>query len=275
MNSFRCSNCSLLNFDTASACKRCGLPFNEQTEQANEPQDYAPPQPSPQDYTQPAEGNSYFWDQPQYQPSYIPPHPAPPASGAGKKIVGVVVVLAVMALVAFIAIPKLLGPRKVNLANVSWHEYKAPDGSFTVSLPVAAPKEMQINQPTAAGSVRVRTVLAEIDKDAACVVMYADYPMMGKVSEEMLYEQTLKSMESADASRLSPGERKFITHDGHRGIEAEFKPAMMKSIDGKARARLFWVPPRLYLVMSGGPETQEFAAVSNKCLDSFKFTYGQ
>ncbi len=274
MNSFRCSNCSLLNFDTAGACKRCGLPFDSEAEPANGPQHYEPSQPSPQDYPQPAEGNSYFWDQPQYQPSYIPPRPAPAPSGGGGKIVGVIVLVAVVGLVAFLAIPKLLKPRTANLANLTWSEYKARDGSFKVSLP-AAPKESQMNQATPLGSIPVKVVLAEIDKQSACMVMYADYPQAAKISEEMLYEQTLKSMESAKASHLAPGARKFINHDGHRGIEAEFKPEAMKELDGKARARIFWVQPRLYVVMAAGPETPEFDGVGARCLDSFKFNYGQ
>ena len=273
MNSIRCSNCSLLNFDTATSCKRCGLPFNSEVEAGDDAQQYAPAESYP---PPPAEGNSYFWDQPNYQPNYFPP-PLPPSSSSssGRKVLGVAVLLALLSLVSFVAIPKILKPRKANLSNLSWSDYKSSDGSFSVTLPTASPKETRVSQPTPVGNIQVNMVLAEIDRDSACMVMYADYPMMGKVSEEMLYEQTLKSMESADAQQLAPSSRKFITQDGHRGIEAEFKPAMLKRIDAKARARMFWVAPRLYLVMSGGPETPEFDTVSNRCLDSFKFSTGR
>lgn len=275
MNSFRCSNCSLLNFDTASACKRCGLPFDSGAEQADEPQHYAPEQHSPQDYTQPAEGNSYFWDQPNYQPSYIPPRPAPAPSGSAGKIVGVVVLLAVISLGAFIGIPKLLGRKTVNPASLSWREYKSPDGSFTVSLP-GEPKELQLDQPTPAGTAKVRAVITEIGRDGGCMVMYAEYPQLSKVSEDMLYEQTLKNMDSRGGSaRATLGNRKFITHDGHRGLEVEFKPKGPEGADAAGRARLFIVTPRVYVVMAGAPETPEFAPVIDKCLDSFKFNYGQ
>lgn len=270
MNSFRCNNCSLLNFDTAGSCKRCGVPFAAPAEHAYEAQHYAPSQHDPQ----PGEGDSYFWDQPNYQPSYIPPRPAPPPAGVGRMIAGVVVFLASMSLVAFVAMPRLLKPKKANLTNLTWSEYKAPDGSFSVSMPVT-PKESEMSQPTPAGSVRVHLVTAEIGRDAGCMVMYADYPVLNKVSEDELYEQTVRGMASPGSKHLAIGNRKFITHDGHRGLEVEFKPEVMERLEAKGRARLFWVAPRLYMVMSGGPETPEFAGVSDRCLDSFNFSDGR
>lgn len=273
MNSIRCSNCALLNFDTAVACKRCGMPFDSQAEYADAAHDIATPQQYPQ---QPAEGNSYFWDQPQYQPqyqpSYIPPRPAPAPSRAGKTIAVVAAAVASISLIAFIAIPRLLKPGKANLANLSWREYKAPDGSFSVSLP-SEPREIQMNQPTPHGTAKVRAVMSEIGREGGCMVMYAEYPQLSKVSEDMLYEQTIKNMASRGTNNATLGNRKFITHDGHRGIEVEFTP---KSQEGaKGRARLFIVTPKVYVVMAGGEETPEYAPVIDRCLNSFKFSDGR
>jgi hypothetical protein len=264
MNSLRCSNCSFLNFATASACKRCGFSFEPAAETEWNPQPYAP-QPDP--YAQPTGANSYYWDQPSYQSSYVPP-PAPSGS-SGKTIAGIFAVLAVLGLVAFIAIPKLLKAKKTDFTNLSWTEYRAPDGTFTVSLPVA-PKEKQMTQTTQAGYIQVNIVEAEVGPDGGCLVMYADYPILGKVSVDTLYDQMLQAMASAD--HLAIGARRYITQDGHQGIEAEFKPPTLKQYQASAIARLFWVSPRLYMVMSGGPETVEFSAVSKRCLDSFNFS---
>lgn len=280
MNSLRCSNCSLLNFDTATACKRCGLPFNSEAEAGIGAQHYAPAESYPQQsyqqqsYQQPAEGGSYFWDQPNYQPNYIPPPPPPASSSGGKKLAGVLVFLASAALVAFVAMPRLLKSSKANLSNVTWSEYQSPDGTYSVSLP-ATPKETHMNHSTAAGTARVRVVTAEIGRDAGCMVMYADYPVLSKVSEDTLYEQTIKAWASKDADKYAIGNRKFITHDGHRGLEVEFKPPILEKMEAKGRMRIFWVAPRLYMVMSAGPETPEFAKVSDRCLDSFKISSGQ
>jgi hypothetical protein len=274
MNSLRCSNCSLLNFDTATACKRCGLPFNSEAEAGIGAQHYAPAESySQQSYQQPAEGGSHFWDQPNYQPNYIPP-PPPPSSSGGMKVVGILVSVAVAALVAFVAMPKLLKSGKANLSNITWSEYQSPDGSYSVSMP-ATPKETQMNHTNAAGTAQVRVVTAEIGRDAGCMVMYADYPVLSKVSEDTLYEQTIKAWASKDAAQYAIGQRKFITQDGHRGLEVEFKPPILERMEAKGRMRLFWVAPRLYMVMSAGPETPEFAKVSDRCLDSFKFSTGR
>jgi hypothetical protein len=272
MNSFRCSNCSLLNFDTANACKRCGMPFNPEAEAASGAQQYAAPPPPPEGYTQPpAEGGSYYWDQPNYQPNFIPPPPPRPSSSVGTKLAGIMVFVASAALVAFVAMPRLLKPGKTNLSNVTWSEYKAPDGSYSVSLP-AKPKESKMSQPSAVGTAQVQVVTAEIGRDAGCMVMHADFPAISEISEDTLYEQTIQAWASPEAGKYGLGARKFITQDGHRGIEVEFKPPMLERLEMKGRMRMFWIAPKLYMVMAAGPETQEFDAISNRCLDSFKFS---
>ena len=273
MNSIRCSNCSLLNFETATACKRCGLPFNSEAEDVGGAQQYAPPPPPPYESypPPPAEGHSYYWDQPNYQPNFVPPPQPRPSSSVGGKLAGVMVFLASAALVAFVAMPRLLKSGKVNLNNVTWSEYKASDGSFSVSLP-ATPKESQMSQPTGAGNTRVHVVTSEIDRTAGCMVMHADFPVLNKISEDEIYEETIKAWASPAAGKFGIGSRKFITQDGHRGIEVEFKPPMLEKLEMKGRMRMFWIAPRLYMVMSAGPETPEFDAVGNKCLDTFKFS---
>jgi hypothetical protein len=179
-----------------------------------------------------------------------------------------------LSLIAFVAIPRLLGRKTVDPASISWREYKSPDGSFSVSMP-GEPKEMQLTQPTPAGPAKVRAVMSEIGRDGACMVMSAEYPQLSKVSEDMLYEHTLKTMETRGTKSATLGTRKFIMHDGHRGLEVEFKPKGPGAPDATGRMRLFIVTPRVYLVMSGGPETPEFATVIDKCLDSFKFSNGR
>ncbi|HWT02860.1 MAG TPA: hypothetical protein VN256_21605 [Pyrinomonadaceae bacterium] len=271
MNSIRCSNCSLLNFETATACKRCGLPFNSEAEAVSDAQQYAPP---PESYppTPPAEGHSYYWDQPNYQPNFIPP-PQPSSSSSGAtKLVGVLVSVAVAALVAFVAMPWLLKSGKAtNFSNVTWSEYKSPDGSFSVTLP-GKPQEINMNQPTEAGTAKVRVAAAQISPAAGCMVMSAEYPIVGKYSEEELFERALQSMANAEASSMGLTAKKLISQDGHRGIEVEFNSPMLERVGAKARARMFFVPPKLYMVMSAGPETPEFKSVGDKCLDTFKFS---
>lgn len=265
MNSLKCSNCSLTNFATASACKRCGLPFDSAAGTEWDSQPYAPSET----YPPPTEGGSFFWDQPSYQPSYAPP--PMPAASSGKKVIGVFVALAVLSLVAFVAIPKLLKAKTTDFTNLSWSEYRSPDGTFTISLP-GTPKETVLNQATVVGNVQVHAIDTEVGKGAGCAVMHADYPILKNVSEETLYDQTLKAMAGrADAI----GARRYITHDGRKGIEVELKPRALRSTEATGIARLFWTAPRLYIVLTSGPDTAEFKAVQTRCLDSFRFSGGR
>jgi hypothetical protein len=264
MNSIRCSNCSLLNFETASACKRCGLPFNSEAEAAGGAQYYAPPAVS---YPpQPADGNSYFWDQPNYQPNFIPP-PVPSASSSGgKKLVGVLVALAVAAFVAFVAMPRLLKP-KVNFANLAWSEYKAPDGKFSITMP-SAPKEHSMSRMTPVGNVQAHLLEADVSNDGGCMIAYADYPIDHlDVSEDKMYDYAIQGA-TAQQSQLSIAKRKSITLDGYRGLEAEMTPTS-PDIKMNAIVRVFWVPPRMYAVVAGGLDTPEYKAMQTRCLDSF------
>ena len=263
MNSIRCSNCSLLNFDTATACKRCGLSFNSDAEAVGDAPYYAPPAES---YPPPAEGNPYFWDQPNYQPNFIPPPTPSSSSSGGKKLVGVVVTLAVAAFVAFVAVPKFLKP-KVDFAKLAWTEYQAPDGKFSITLP-AAPKDTTMNKVTPVGTVYGHILESDVSKDGGCMVVYADYPIDKlNISEDKLYELAAQGAMSQQ-QELELGARKSITLDGYRGMEMELKPTS-SSVTATATLRVFWVPPRMYAVLAGGLDTPDFKGMQTRCLDSF------
>jgi hypothetical protein len=263
MNSLRCSNCSFLNFATASVCKRCGLPFDS----ANGPDmDFHPNAPADM-HSQPPPNGSYFWDQPNYRPNYPPP-PVQYASGGGGIVKGVII-LAVLALVAFVAIPKLLKAGKTNFANVTWQEYRSPDHKFSISLPVT-PKETVVHQQTPLGSIPVTVLEAQVSKDGGCMLMHADYPLgERRISEDMIYESAINKQGLASKD-VEMGARKYITHDGHRGVEIELKSSANSNLETAGTARLFWVSPRIYVLMSVGPDTADFRAFQPKCLESFK-----
>ena len=141
MESLRCGNCSLLNFAKASACKRCGLPFNSEDQAVSDSDAVAPAetyQPSP-------EGASYFWDQPSYPQGYAP-LPAQPRSGTSV-LAKIMIGVAVACIVSFVAIPRLLKKSKTDFVNVTWNEFRSPDQKFTVSLP-ATHKTSELVVPT-------------------------------------------------------------------------------------------------------------------------------
>jgi hypothetical protein len=263
MNSLRCTNCSFLNFASATVCKRCGSQFEQAAAAPWESHPSAPAETGPQ----PTEVASHFWDQPAYQPSYAL-SPVPSDSSKGK-VVGSIVAFAVVALIALIAVPKLLKLGKANFANVTWSEYKSPDKKFSVSLP-GPPKEAILYQQTPLGRMPVTLVTAQLDNESGCMLMHADYPVgEARISEEAIYSYALNK-QGPISKGVEMGARKYITHDGHKGLEIELK----QSADGKSKAiglaRLFWVSPRIYVLISLGPDTAEFRAFQPKCHESFK-----
>jgi hypothetical protein len=259
MNSLRCSNCSLVDFATASACKRCGMPFDST---AAAEWDARPPA---QSAAQPQPNESYFWDQPSYRPNYEPP--PTPASSVGRKIIALLVVVAVVGLVTFIAIPKLL-KKSSEFKNLSWTEYKSPDGTFSVSLP-AAPKETQMSIPSAFGNAQAHILEASVSKAGGCMVMYAQYPSINpNVSEETIYDMAVAGATRRQTT-MKLGARRYITHEGHRGVEVDLSSADAK-LSAVGGVRIFWVSPRLYVLGAGGPNTEEFKAVQARCFNSFR-----
>lgn len=270
MNSLRCTNCSFLNFATASACKRCGLPFESSINETPAEMHWgAPPYASPENYPQPNADGSYFWDQSSSQPYYVPPPPA--RSSGAATVIKVSVALAVISLVAFLAIPVLLKNKRANFTNLSWTDYSSPDGKFSVSLPVA-PKISERPIPTPFGNAEAHIVDAQVSIDGGCMVLYTDYPLQqANVSEEEIYEMAVRGAASSQ-KQMAIGAQKYITLDGHRGMEVELKPGNTR-LKLTGTLRLFWVSPRLYVLLAGGPETAEFEAVQARCLDSFRLKY--
>lgn len=269
MNSLRCPNCAFLNFATASACKRCSLPFGSSPDEAPAQTNWNPQPYAPNDnYPLPTEGGSYFWDQPSFQPGFTPP-PVAKSSGAST-VIKVFVALAVIALVTFVAVPLLLKSKRNNFKNLTWSDYNSPDGRFSISLPMA-PKISERAIPTPFGNTTAHVVDAQVSLDGGCMVLYTDYPIQQNISEEDIYEMAIKGAATSQ-KQMTIGAQKFITLNGHRGMEVELKPGESR-VALAGTLRLFWISPRLYIVLSGGPETPEFKAVQTRCMESFKLKY--
>lgn len=271
MNSHRCSNCDFLNFSKDSACKRCGLSFDSSVE-TEAGTDWNPqPTASQETYPQPSEGGSFYWDQPQPQPSYQSNYYAPShtvASSGNAKIVRILILVAVLVVVAVGAIPMLLKGGKSEFSNLSWYEYQSPDKKFSVSLPVT-PKTYERTIPSPFGNAQAQAVEAAVGKEGGCMLIAADYPVVNsKISEAAIYDMAIQGATRTNRV-LGMGQRKDIMLFGHKGVEVQLlSKDPERSFIGSAR--IFWVSPRLYVMATGGPDTPEFRAVHTRCLESFR-----
>lgn len=254
MGNIRCGDCSLLNFDTAEVCKRCGAPLNQAaaTEQDSFQPSYAG------NYQQPALGESQQWDRPSYRSGYAPQPPVKTGAGSSR-LLRIFISLAITFIVSALGIPKLLRTSPTDFSKLSWSEYQSQDGNFSVSFPAATKEETRVI-PSALGNAQAHMLEGELGKDSRCALMYADYPVEHiNMSEETLYDMALKGA-STNQNIWAVGARRYITLGGYRGIEAELKPTDSRAtLTG--HIRIFWVSPRLYVVLIAGPDTPEFKAV--------------
>ena len=265
MNSLRCAQCSLLNFTVSDVCKRCGAPLNPAPEGEGAFQQQGGFENYSDQTAYNATASGYFGQNQNYYGGLTA---ARPPQRKGKSTL--TVLLALLALVALLGIPVYLKNRSdARFANLQWREYNSDDSSYTVLMP-GAPKVENEQMNTPAGPVKMNGARVDIDKDAIFGVMYFEYPTVApNVPVDMLFDKGLESMTSrTDVTVLS---RKNITLNGNPGVEVEIKPPASANRDhDKGVLRLYWVAPRLYIVLTGGPDSTEASTARTKFLDSFK-----
>jgi len=266
MNSIRCGKCALVNFTSTEVCKRCGEPLNAQ------PSDEAYAQPAhfetqqTQNSYETAQGAYGYTNQQNYYGAAQGYPNAKKSRGAGATL------LAVICLVALIGIPwylKSRGGAAKEFASLSWREFKAEDGSFSIQMPGEV-KKNGFALPAPTGSVAVTMYHFETAGQTAFVVGVIDYQSAApNVPVDKLYDKAIESLTTR--SQMTVLNRKVVTLNGRQGIEIEVKPPASANKDGdKGVFRLYWVSPKVYMIGVGGPDSQEAAAARTKFLDSFK-----
>lgn len=214
------------------------------------------------------------WSQPFAQTSFPPPDyfpsavaPLPRASKYGATNTALWTLLGVAVAIAIgIGVFWKFG----HHANYAWQEYKASDDSYTVLMP-GRPVESVQSQATPAGVIQMHLSIVEMGRDGAYMVGYADYPSsFTKLSSQDLLDAGAQGAVARSGATLVS--RKNITLDGYPGVELELLPPAGQGFNGgHARARIYWVAPRLYILFAGNSKA-DAEATNTKFLDSFKFS---
>src|SRR3954469_15912764 len=131
MSNIRCGNCGFINFVSDPSCKRCKANF-EETPLPEASQQFIELQPAFQGGYQ-----TQQWSQPACQPYYLPMPiaPLPQTSKHGATNAGLWVLLTLAVSVA-VGIGILWKAGKSAPTISGWQEYRAPDNSFTIQMPV-------------------------------------------------------------------------------------------------------------------------------------------
>jgi hypothetical protein len=291
MTTIRCSNCSFLNFATASVCKRCKaefaiVPAEVGTNAPAQIENLAPAgyeasvQPAYQPAPFPAAPFEAApqWPQPGFQSPFPPPPPnyfqspiapLPRASkyGATNAALWLLLVLAVALIFSF-------GVFRVShshdiATSFAWQQYTAQDGSYTVLMP-SRPVESVQSEPTPIGDIQAHISEVDMGQTGAFMVAYADYPssVTNLPSQSLLDAGAQGAVAKSGASLVS---KKNITLNGYPGVELELLPPAGQGLDGgHARARIYWVAPRLYIMFTGVSKSVDETTMT-KFLDSFQF----
>jgi hypothetical protein len=153
--------------------------------------------------------------------------------------------------------------------NVVWQEYQPADSSYSVLLPVKPEESIERTQ-SPAGELQLHLSMANLGTEGACLVGYVDYPeAFRSVPADGLLDAGASGAVATSGSTLLS--KKKITLDGHPGLELELKPPAGKIRGGgRAASRIYWVPPRLYMMFVGVPESPTNNDIVTKFLDSFK-----
>jgi hypothetical protein len=270
MDNIRCGNCGFLNFASALSCKRCKAEF-EVAPAAVGSSTFGAYSAVPQANYQPMQQ----WNQPPYQPAYQPPPyfstpiaPLPRTSKNGATnaalwtLLGIAVVIAVG-----IGIVWKFG--RTAPVNYAWQEYAPQDASYTVQMP-ARPIESVQAIPSPTVPLQMYSSTANMSSREAYLAAYIDYPdnFRNYSSDALLDRAAQGGITNSHSTLVS---KKKITLDGYPGVEMEMMmPADEVPGGRRAISRIYWVAPRIYITVGGGPDTQEVRQAVTKFLDSFK-----
>ncbi|MBA2733794.1 MAG: hypothetical protein H0U54_12985 [Acidobacteria bacterium] len=257
----RCGNCGFINFNSASACKRCTAPCDSQPEfLGNEffgsyPAESQPGYQTAPGYSQPVYAQPYF-------PMPIAPLPhTKKNSGTNAllwSLLGVAVVVAIS-----IAVLWKFG----NSASASsgWQEYKSQDDSFRVEMPVKPIERINSQMTPTAGELQTHVMMGN-QRQGVYVIAYTDYP--DDTVDISFDSAAQEAVENAGGTLVS---KKSVSLDGYPGMEIEMviSPDRIRG-GGRGICRIYWAAPRLYFVYIGAAESSDVYNTRTKFLDSFK-----
>lgn len=213
---------------------------------------YSPYTHSP--YTSSTQGSS----------TYPPPPPPHRAQGAQKSKgkVAVLVVLGIVLLGAFGALPTLLPNSPPR-----WQPYTDPGRNFSVQVPkLPISKVKPLN--TGVGTLQAYETVVDLNDNEACVILYTDYPASFK--DKLPSEALQDAVDGMADDRFTLLSETPISLGDVQGLEVEMLPPADVVANGQAYSRLYYVGTRLYIIMLLGPKDGALVRERARFFDSFQ-----
>ncbi|MBX7219565.1 MAG: zinc ribbon domain-containing protein [Blastocatellia bacterium] len=176
-------------------------------------------------------------------------------NGSGLAITGMIVNGLLAGLVFFmlpvLGIRELKDAGKLGTTELVWKDVANEDGKYRVKMPVP-PVERVEKRPSAIGDLYFFANEVDLKRQGYCGVWYTFYPVVGmKVPVDKLLDGAVEGALKSSGAKLV--ERKPITLGTFQGAEVTMIPPADKVGEGaRSVTRLYWVPPRLYMLMVAG-----------------------
>ncbi|MGF1491471.1 MAG: hypothetical protein ACFBSC_03250 [Microcoleaceae cyanobacterium] len=150
-----------------------------------------------------------------------------------------------------------------------WQPFTSEAGNFSILMPQVAPDALEAREADEFGQVMARTQ----EETIAYGVFYANLPMPAESLAEEEVDQVLNAavegfIEDWETKNLI-SERKVML-DNSQGEKFPGKEVEIEGSEGLFKLRLYWVNPRLYLLLVGSQSPEQFPADSDQFLDSFQ-----
>lgn len=192
-----------------------------------------------------------------------------PRSYGGKRLAQAALAGNIILLLLYaVAVPGLvLGMLPKNDKPV-WTKYS--DGSYVIEMPGNLKEEVVNVAPVGHPPIPFHNTLADLGRNGACIVGYGDYSNyrftlpIDEVLDTAIKGANLKG----DSTTIS---KKRISLNGNEGFEVELKPSVEKyGSNAFAMARVYWIPPRIYMNVIAGTKGGELYRDRVLFLDSFQ-----
>lgn len=230
MNFITCTSCGLISSPGDSACQRCGLPLRAISAVPSSGTRWPPPEVAP------------------------PPQYAVPAAKRSRTplaIIGSVILMLAAGAAGRYAYMNLRSSRLEGTGTVAWQKVTPPGGGYEVMLP-GPMNGAQQPMATPMGNITAYMYSTEISGQGSTMVSNADYPLEARVPIDGsdLVDRAAKGTVTSSKSTLV-SKREIQLAGGHRGVEIEMTPP--KDTDAEVCvARIYWVRPRIYIMMVAG-----------------------
>lgn len=153
--------------------------------------------------------------------------------------------------------------------SVQWQEFSSTEGGFSISMP-GQPTERELPVRGGNSSVSSREFALVLEEEKLVYsVNYADFPMISEELNPSQINLLLDGARDAAVRNLKNGQLvsdRPIELNGYIGREIE-----VANPDGfSAKTRLYWVQPRLYMIVVASTSETGLNRESERFLESFR-----